>query len=314
MRLIHPRHGHLRVQLRNNCPEVAVSDALTLIKELEEAELTKLNDQVCSMSARLEALQRQDRMGWEEHLYEFIKTGRKELLYKTVLACPYTMNLPSDVQDLLTEGFVRDDGKLYVKDLPLPCKERKLLMASNAWVVHLYAGELSEKGEPLRAVCRAGKILLEIDVCNSRLWDMHRPMGVYRLLLWAASQGKIEDVIGGPPCRTYSALLHRPREGYPQPARSAEFPYGLPSLDPRRRAMVDRDTALVAKQLLIWNIAQYSRGQGRVGFLLEHPRDPATYMNEGNDPTRTEDFPSLWRMDLWPAFQEKFGMKVLTFD
>ena len=278
LKLIHPRHGNLRVQLRNNCPEVAVSDALTLIKELEEAELVKLNEKVSSMSAKLEMIQKQEETAWDDLMRQYVDTGRRDLLHKAVLRCPYTKNLPTDVQDLLIEGFNKDDGKLYLKQLPLSRRERRRLLASNAWVVHLYAGEPSAKVDPLKAVNLAGKVLLEVDVCNSRLWDLHRPHGVYQLLLWAASCGKIDDIIGGPPCRTYSALLHRPREGYPQPARSSAFPYGLPTLDPRRRAMVDKDTALVAKQLVVWNLAQLARGDDVVGFFLEHPRDPGAFI------------------------------------
>ena len=304
----------MKVQLRNNCPEVAVSDALTLIKELEEAELVKLNEKVSSMSAKLEMIQKQEETAWDDLMRQYVDTGRRDLLHKAVLRCPYTKNLPTDVQDLLIEGFNKDDGKLYLKQLPLSRRERRRLLASNAWVVHLYAGEPSAKDDPLKAVNLAGKVLLEVDVCSSRLWDLHRPHGVYQLLLWAASCGKIDDIIGGPPCRTYSALLHRPREGYPQPARSSAFPYGLPTLDPRRRAMVDKDTALVAKQLVVWNLAQLARGDDVVGFFLEHPRDPGTYLKVENDGSDVVDYPSLWRMELWTAFKVEFNMMVLTYD
>ena len=186
--------------------------------------------------------------------------------------------------------------------------------SSNAWVVHLYSGEPSSKDDPIKVVGHGGKVLLEVDICSSRLWDMHRPQGVYQLLLWAASQGKIDDILGGPPCRTYSALLHRPREGFPEPARSSAFPYSVPSLDARRRILVDRDTALVAKQLLLWNIARVARNGRFVGFFMEHPRDPATYLRGNSNGESEPDYPSLWRMELWTAFKTEFGMAVLTFD
>ena len=127
--------------------------------------------------------------------------------------------------------------------------------------------------------------------------------------IWAASCGKIDDIIGGPPCRTDSALLHRPREG----VVSLSF-YGLPTLDPRRRAMVDKDTALVAKQLVVWNLAQLARGDDVVGFFLKHPRDPVTYLKVESDGSDVDDYPSLWRMELWTAFKAEFNMAVLTYD
>ena len=52
----HPKHGHLKVGLRNRCPEIAALDALQLIKELEEKQLEEFNSQLHEMELRLEAL------------------------------------------------------------------------------------------------------------------------------------------------------------------------------------------------------------------------------------------------------------------
>ena len=308
-------HGPLRVSVRNKCPEVAVADALTLIRELEEKELEKLNDQVSTMVARLETLRQNDEVPWDSSFEKYLTNGMKHTLWEGIRKCPYLKDLPMEVQELLLESFEVDSGSAYLKNLPLSRRERKRLMASTSWVVHLYAGSGSgtTSSDPMKAINRHGKVLLEIDVCNSRLWDLHKPNGAYQLLLWAASQGRIEDVLGGPPCRTYSALLHRPGEGYPQPARSAAFPYGLPDLDPRRAAQVHGDTAPVAKQLLVWNLAYLSRHQQFVGFFLEHPRDPQDYMNSENSQDLNE-YPSLWRTTLWSSFKELFGMFSLSYD
>ena len=313
MKLIHPVHGALKVAIRNKCPEIAVSEALSLIRELELKELERLNSQVKSMSARLELIQRSEERTWDELVKDYLETGARETLWKALTLCPFTKDLPVEVTELACEGFDHDQGMYYLKALPLNRRQRKRLMASNAWVVHLFAGNPCERDDPLRLVERKGKVLLEIDIVNSRLWDLHRPNGAFQLLLWAAANKKIDDIIGGPPCRTYSALLHKPREGYPSPARSSEFPHTIPGLDPRRQALVHGDTALAVKQLVLWVIASYARNQNFVGFFMEHPRDPATFLTpkEGES---MPDYPSLWRMDFWEKFMNRFNMAKVTYD
>ena len=311
LRLVHPRHGQLRVELKGRCPEVALGDALTLIRELEEVQLKQLEDQVSTLTARLQMLDQEEARSWDDLLREFVKGGRKDVLWKVLMSCPYTRDLPEEVKELLAEGFDPDRGKDYVKALPLPRRDRRRLLASNNWVVHLYAGASAGSGDAFNLLNKGGKVLLEIDVCSSRLWDMNLVGGVCRCLLWAAAAKKVDDVLGGPPCRTFSALLHRPREGYPEPARSKQHPHGLPQLDARRQAQVHRDTALIAKQMLIWNVAFVARAGAFVGFFLEHPADPETYMK---DVAAGEGYPSLWKMQLWERFQETFAMHFISYD
>ena len=311
LKLVHPRHGQLKVELRGRCPEVAVSDALALIRELEEVQLKQLEDQVSTLSARLQMLDQQESRTWDVLLRDFVESGRKDVLWKALMSCPYTKELPDEVKELLAEGFDPTRGQEYVKALPLSRRDRRRLLVSNNWVVHLYAGTAAGDGDPFKLLNKSGRVLLEIDVCSSRLWDMNLVGGIYRCLLWAAAAKKVDDVVGGPPCRTFSALLHRPRPGYPEPARSKEHPHGLPQLDPRRQVQVHRDTALIAKQMLIWNVAFLARSGSFVGFLLEHPADPDTYMKDNSE---GEGYPSLWKMKMWERFRETFGMHFISYD
>ena len=311
LKLTHPRPGRLRVSMKGKCPEVAIADALRLIRELEEVQLSQLTEQVDDLSARLQMIEGVESQTWDENLREFVRTGRKDLLWKVLMAAPYTKDLPEEVKELMAEGFNLEGGKEYLKALPLSRRDRRRLLASTSWVVHLYAGAESEKDDPFRVLNKNGKVLLEIDVVNSRLWNMNLVGGAYRMLLWAAASGRVEDVLGGPPCRTFSALLHRPKEGYPQPARSPAHLYGLPGLDERRRNQVNRDTALIAKQLLLWNVAFVARGGDFVGFLVEHPGDPNGYRQECGD---VPIYPSLWLTGMWREFERTFGMTRVDFD
>ena len=89
-------------------------------------------------------------------------------------------------------------------------------------------------------------------------------------------------------------LLHRPKQGLPEPARSPEHAFGLPGLDQRRQSLVHRDTALLLKQLLVWNLAYVARNGNFVGF--------------------SNKYVSWWRMEPWMKFRDLFAVKEISYE
>ena len=67
-------------------PELAITDALELIRELEEKELQNLKEQVEVMSAKLDTMVKDQRHSWTEYMKDYMVTGRKELMWKWVRA------------------------------------------------------------------------------------------------------------------------------------------------------------------------------------------------------------------------------------
>ena len=110
LKLTHPKHGRLKVSLKGRCPELAVTDALKLIQELEDKELKHL--QVEIMTAHLNELADQDRRGWRDFLKHYIASGKKDTFWKFVNRCPYTKDLPEEVKELLIEGHVSMNKRL----------------------------------------------------------------------------------------------------------------------------------------------------------------------------------------------------------
>ena len=139
-------------------------------------------------------LDQEEARTWDALLRDFLETGRKYVLWKALMSCPYTRDLPDEVKELLAEGFDPTLGREYVKALALSRRDRRRLLASNNWVVHLYAGAASGDGDPFKLLKKGGRVPMEIDVCSSRRWDMNLVGGVYRCLLWAAAAKKVDDV------------------------------------------------------------------------------------------------------------------------
>ena len=139
LKITHPKHGNLKVSLRNRCPEIAALDALNLIQGLEAKQLEPFNSQVREMELRLEAMQAEEEKDWIEHIRDVREDGSAVSMWKALMKCPFTKDLPSDVLELMIEGFDPNQGWKYVKDLPLTRKQRKRLMNSHDWIVHQHA-------------------------------------------------------------------------------------------------------------------------------------------------------------------------------
>ena len=334
LKITHPKHGNLKVSLRNRCPEIAALDALNLIQELEAKQLEQFNSQVREMELRLEAMQAEEEKDWIQHIHDVRKDGSAVSMWKALMKCPFTKDLPSEVLELMIEGFDPNQGWKYLKDLPLTRKQRKRLMNSHDWIVHLYAGE-RDNTPYFKQATKDGQVFLEIDITRSKSWDLNQRASVYRALIWAACGGRISSLMGGPPCRTWSILRSRPKVGFPGPERDAQHLYGLDELDPKERLKVNQDTALVAKHLWIWTLAACSRSEmlmtpeeqallssglarvpleqfrALVGFLMEHPQDPQRYREATPE---VQKCPSVWRTTMWKAFKRIFGISEVHFD
>ena len=138
---MHPKRGQLKVQVKNNCPEVSIKEANKLIKELEENQVTQLTAQVDALTAKLEVLRKEEMKSWNDLLKDYLETGNQGVLQRAVMLCPFTRNTTMDVQAMLVTDFDLEGGEKYMKELPLTRRKRRMLMASDNWVVRLFAGE-----------------------------------------------------------------------------------------------------------------------------------------------------------------------------
>ncbi|CAE7301732.1 RE1 [Symbiodinium sp. CCMP2592] len=307
IKLFHPDRGQVKIRIRNNCPEVSTAEAHRLIKELEMVQLKTLNDQVSSLSARLEVLQKEEKRTWDQLLKDFMECGDRGLLHRALLLSPFTKDLPADVQAMMVASFKVEGGDEYLRKLPFSRRKRRLLQASNDWVVKLFHGKSEENSNFERIISRGGKVILEVDVANSRAMDLHGASPVYQLLLWAAAKGKIADVIGSPPETTWTTSLTPTRGPKAIHQRTKDFPFGVPGLSVLQQQRLDQDTACVAKQLLLWMCAMM-KSKRNVGFALEFPADVVPMREE------EKDYLSFWKTEMWKSFKSVSGMAKATFN
>ena len=144
--------------------------------------------------------------------------------------------------------------------------------------------------------------------------DLLRDQPYYDLCRRALA-GHIVGTGGGPNCRTWSILRWIPKPGAPPPVRGRREPHcwGLDSLKASDQQLVDDDSILLLRQMVITHLAALGRrhrGLPDPWNFLEHPVDPKHNSRE----------PSAWRCSsIWATralrtWHHLMGNTFLTFD
>ena len=275
--IFHPQVGRIRCWLRNGCPVVVESHALSLIRDLEEHEKFK-------------------RLGPK------LAVGRVSEDVK----CWWHKGYPQVPDNVLDFMVGQEAPPQEGSGLPWNRRFRKRVGRAKAVVIHLFSGseedsKLWGKGWPPHVE------VITVDIRQSSAMDLHSK-NVWGYLCHIARTKRILAIIGGPPCRTVSRL--RLIQPGPRPLRSrVEGRFGLEGLTPSEELKVNGDSALLLKQVALHRIAEESRlGEDpEIGFFLESPEDPAEY-------TPQQDSPTFW---VWPEVTSllvDYNMRLISFD
>ena len=278
MVVTHPVHGRLKVQVRDFCPQLAEQQALKLIAELEEKRLRDFNKAVYSLELKMAQSDRE--MEWFEYVQDYVVKGDRVDLLAAISKAPFFQDYPIETIATAAEGIpVQErDGWLLLKGMPWSRRKRRSLFQSKDWNVHLFSGA-AKRGDTTTtssklAVTSATGVNVDVDLLNSSLMNITRMDGVYKLLLWAAAQGRIRTLVGGPPRRSYLKE------------------------DEQRR---DKEEQLLARMLILSMVAMEGRRQyrsERVGVAIEHP----DYESEGGN---------FWQSSMWKEFAECYSLEAI---
>ena len=320
---LYPPDGRsIQLRVKNGCPEVMESQALTLISRLEEHKLHQA-DELRRRAEEGKDRIRQARLAmdktWWDHTMDYVNSGDLATGNMAISTAPFFQDVPDRaLSGILTpEGVEREPfwDALRAAFPHLNRRRRKALHDSKNWVVHLFAG--SNPHKPLLKLESNGTVVLELDVERSQAQNLYND-ALWSLLIRAAREGRIAAVIGGPPCRTMSVLRHRP--GGPRPVRSPQHPFGLPTLNSDERNLVDHDTGLFARALWLHALATAGRRvnpsiprvSSLVAFLLEQPQEVARYMAPENP--LVGEVPSWWSNPMWLSYADEAGLFEVDFN
>ena len=260
LRVKHPTLGTLRTGVSGNtCPYIQEQQALQLIAELEATRLGEFRHQLQTFECQLEA--QRDQIDPSEAWRKFASTGDRKDALGAIFAQPYLQDAPENQRAALAEAIPVDkdgrlDGKRVLKALPLRRSSRKLLLNSDRWVVHLCSGKPRAR-DPIQEWCeRNGMLFLHVDILErgGKGWDLLGMQGIWRALLWAASEGKIAAILSSPP---------KYRDG--------------------------EQARLPLQAMTLWSFASVMRGRG-IPYLAEHPCLPPKIQEKFGRWSGTKDF------------------------
>ena len=283
----HPVRGTLDVWLEGSCPTVSEDDCLSLIRELEQLRAGRLQQ-----ALHLRALSLGVSLGVE---------GTVDPLEEV---CHDTMRW-------VRETFADIPDWLVVRSLPVPSmspiaspyhipglnrRARKALQKAKHLVVHLFSG----KTRPLEFQLGKETVVVNVDaVCGRDVLDER----VFSALIALCITGKVDAVIGGPPCGTNSPLREQGRspsrgDGGPRPVRgrTGQLRYGLPSNSEAEQKLVEDHSVLITRFLVLHHTADVYNPRGCLS-ALENPEDPHMYLPECKT---TPEQPSIW---AWPELR-----------
>ena len=276
----------LELDQSSGCPEVSGALALDLINQVEQAHLRR--------AQRVASLAKPVSLSYQEAVASVWDSGDDILKW-------FRAKVPSIPARLLPDLAVPATTKG-----PWPRRMRRKWLMSDHVIVHLFAGKTRGKfqGHPWPVI--------EVDVEE----DLHHPH-TFGFLLGLAVQGRLAALVGGPPCKTYTAARHNDvGPNGPVPLRGVgEASYGLSTLSACEQVCVDRDTLLYLKFLLLACVGRQARLDLSMSWcsVLESPEDPIKVFGSLED-GQGRSYPSWWRTPAWTEFAKVEPVTELSLD
>ena len=282
--LIDPEGQALKLNTSSGCPQLCEAEALALIARLEERKRERLVNETILAEDRLTRMEAAMNTSWFEYLMHYTNSGDREPGLRALRDAPFFSDIPGECLCGMIPQRLPEKGWDVLKQLDfLTRQQRRTLLASKRWVIHLCAGK--ESHLEFFKLERGDTAVLELDVDRCRGQDLLSPK-VWQVLMWGAREGRIDLLFGGPPGR--SGLIESLQKG---------------------SFTATKSMTVIARMLWLHVVATAGRltrasasnRRRTVGFLLEHP---------GEDTKRGE----LWKTNLWRSFEEESAQIRVSFD
>ena len=288
----------LNVWIQNGCPMV--------LREVGKAMIDRLERQQIRLVRKAQLLQAMS--------LDPSSTVMQALQQSTEMALTYKLRaLFEDLPDDVLMRVIPDLSDIHNLDgqlLPWNRRKRRRVERAKQIVLHLFSGPDSKYWE--RALQKGNVEVLCVDLQAEVAADIHDDM-VFKYLLSLAASGRVKALIGGPPCRTVSALRYQD-DGGPGVLRTEQHPYGLPHLSSSDQALVTGDSVLLFRMLALYVLCEDVRhdDEPQTALAIEQPEDPARYRSASE--VQEKQFMPIWRTKEWRAFEATYNVRLIHCD
>ena len=218
--------------------------------------------------------------------------------------------LPDEIMAKVVPHLEMTQTINFASQLPWNRRKRRRLMQAKHIIIHCFSGPDQAYWDKH---CGDNKTeVLCIDTTCSTPANLHNK-NIYGFLLMLCASGRVRSIIGGPPCRTISALRYQGDEG-PGILRTEDHPYGLPTLNPSDLELVVGDTILMFRFWSLMILAEEVRELELppTMFVMEQPEDPARYRSA--EDVEANKYFSVFRTVEWSEMAKKFGLRQVHCD
>ncbi|OLP76426.1 Retrovirus-related Pol polyprotein from transposon TNT 1-94 [Symbiodinium microadriaticum] len=204
--LLRGDHEVIPLRVVRGCPEADEHVAQQLIRELEQTQIPRLQDATMDSVRILRDVE----VSWWSCLVEYVATGDvqagKEALRRSLF---FTEEDREELCGLLLR-YPNDGGWCSMKDAGLNRRTRKRLMRASTWVVRWDPPGFTRPSDVLQKVGR----MTEVAYLNvGSIAALGGSMAAWKVLLWAATQGRIGAVLtkdlAATPAELQAHHLHR---------------------------------------------------------------------------------------------------------
>ena len=177
-------------------------------------------------------------------------------------------------------------------------------------IIHMFSGSDTRYWE--RRLANEHTEILCVDLGASPTANVLDDV-TFAFLLSLCASGRVKAIIGGPPCRTVSALRFQD-DGGPPVLRDEANPYGIPTISPQQAELVFNDSILWFRFLLMYVMCEEVRLEEdpQTAMVLEQPQDPKEYRSP--EEVAQKGFMSMWRTNEWKDFAKRYGANLIHFD
>ena len=206
-----PDGEETNLKVSAGCPELSETKALELISQIEAEKLEQFRKKMAEteLATRRAQLVEIDTL-WERSLRTYVENGKFDDGFRAVASMPWCMDLPREhlVKLVMDLPSGEDQAWELMKGLGFNRRMRKRLMHKD-WMVKFYSGKRSQSDKILRPMESGDMVILDVDLMRDAQWDVLKEgEGIYKLLLWGASTGRLAGTMASlPNTASYEHLL-----------------------------------------------------------------------------------------------------------
>ena len=296
-RLRDDENREIPVEVRNGCPMVSNAEGRKMLDWLEHFQIHQGRKLAIVKTMMMDA--------------NMVDKSRLTMEMAVTLKMREVFpNLPDEVMMGLIPYLEQLKAMDFGARLPWNRSKRRRVQRAKNVILHIFSGPDQRFWEQ-KCSTKTTQVLC-VDT-NSAVPASLLDKNVFAYLLSICASGNVKAIIGGPPCRTISALRYQ-NDGGPGVVRDDEYPYGLPNLTVADHNLVIGDVTLMFRYLALYIVAEEVRELDAIPtqLLLEQPGDPARYRSHQD--VHENGYFSFFRTQEWHDFAAKYGISLIHMD